>query len=113
MVSIAEYQAARFSQHCRMFAPVYRQSTMTSLVLGLVGLPRQQGPGYADVRAAWRDYLAHDNHGRGVVLIGHSQGSFVLRQLIADEIEPHRTRARTPGRRRRCSAATSRWPRAS
>ena len=46
MVSIAEYQAARFSQHCRMFAPVYRQSTMASLVLGLVGLPRQRkGPG--------------------------------------------------------------------
>jgi pimeloyl-ACP methyl ester carboxylesterase len=90
VVSIAKYQAARFSQHCRMFAPVYRQSTMANLVLGLIGLPRERGPGYADVLTAWRDYLAHDNHGRGVVLIGHSQGSFVLRQLIAEEIEPHR-----------------------
>ena len=25
--------------------------------------------------AAWRYYLAHDNHGRGAVLIGHSQGN--------------------------------------
>lgn len=90
VVSIAKYQAARFSQHCRMYAPVYRQSTLANLVLGMVGLPRQRGPGYADVLAAWRDYLAHDNHGRGVVLIGHSQGSFVLRQLIAEQIEPRR-----------------------
>ncbi|MCW2993963.1 MAG: hypothetical protein JWQ18_1458, partial [Conexibacter sp.] len=36
---------------------------------------------------AWRDYLKHDNKGRGIVLIGHSQGSFVLRQLIAQEID--------------------------
>lgn len=88
--SMAKYQAAMFSQQCRMFAPVYRQGTMASLVAGLVGLPRDRsGPGYGDVRAAWRRYLARDNHGRGVVLLGHSQGSFVLRQLIAKEIEPH------------------------
>ena len=38
--------------------------------------------------AAWRDYLANHNKGRGVVLIGHSQGTFHLRKLIAEEIEP-------------------------
>ena len=40
-----------------------------------------------DVEAAWDDYLARDNKGRGVVLIGHSQGSGILKQLIAREIE--------------------------
>jgi hypothetical protein len=36
---------------------------------------------------AWNYYLEHDNHGRGVVLIGHSQGSGVLTKLIKDEID--------------------------
>jgi hypothetical protein len=40
------------------------------------------------VRAAFAFYLRHFNHGRGFVLIGHSQGSFVLRQLIALDIDP-------------------------
>ena len=36
---------------------------------------------------AWNYYLQHDNNGRGVVLIGHSQGSGVLTQLIRNEID--------------------------
>jgi len=39
------------------------------------------------VRDAWNYYLAHYNHGRGVVLVGHSQGSGVLLALIKNEID--------------------------
>jgi hypothetical protein len=42
---------------------------------------------YNDVVDAWKYYLEHDNQGRGVVLIGHSQGSGVLTQLIRNEID--------------------------
>jgi hypothetical protein len=31
--------------------------------------------------------MTHDNKGRGFVLIGHSQGSFVLQELIRQEID--------------------------
>ena len=43
--------------------------------------------GYNDVLDAWNHYLKNDNNGRGVVLIGHSQGSGVLSQLIRNEID--------------------------
>jgi hypothetical protein len=41
----------------------------------------------ADIFAAWKAYLDHDNQGRGVVLIGHSQGAGVLKDLIERRIE--------------------------
>jgi Protein of unknown function (DUF3089) len=88
LVSIAKYQAARFSTQCRVFAPIYRQRTLAALGAGLAGLPSgDREVGYQDVREAWRDYMANENDGRGVVLIGHSQGTFVLRRLLREEIE--------------------------
>jgi hypothetical protein len=88
--SIALYQAARYSQHCRVFAPVYRQFTLSAISSGKVDATATS-VGYKDVRQAWRTYLRKYNKGRGVVLIGHSQGSFVLRQLIAQEIDPKKS----------------------
>ena len=78
-----------FRNACRLFAPLYRQVTLSALHAAM----RRQPDGadrelpYADVRAAWRDYLAHDNHGRPFVLIGHSQGSALLKRLLAEEID--------------------------
>jgi hypothetical protein len=97
--SIALFQAARFSQHCRVFAPMYRQRTLSGLFAGRGLPPQRRSNGYADVRDAWKTYLARYNHGRGVVLIGHSQGSFVLSALIADQID------RRPAVRRRLVSA--------
>jgi hypothetical protein len=85
--SIALYQAARYSRDCRVFAPVYRQITLAGLLSGAVTSPLFDRA-YSDVRAAWRDYVKRHNRGRGFVLIGHSQGTFHLRRLIAEEIEP-------------------------
>jgi hypothetical protein len=82
--SIALYQAARYSQYCRVYAPMYRQLTLAALARRNVSNPTRP---LADVRAAFRAYLQKYNHGRGFVLIGHSQGSFVLRQLIAKDVD--------------------------
>jgi Protein of unknown function (DUF3089) len=85
--SIALYQAARYSQHCRVFAPMYRQITIASLLTGAPPTPEQGALAYGDVADAWQEYLARYNHGRGVILIGHSQGTFLLRRLVADLID--------------------------
>lgn len=83
-------QFARFASQCRVFAPIYRQVTLTALRGGLSGdngLQPDREMGYRDVLNAWNYYLENHNKGRGVVLIGHSQGSGVLSRLIPAEIE--------------------------
>jgi hypothetical protein len=86
--SIALYQAARYSQYCRVYAPMYRQVTLIGIGLGKPTTAPDPALALADVRAAFHTYLTKYNHGRGFVLIGHSQGSFVLRQLIAKDVDP-------------------------
>jgi hypothetical protein len=88
--SIALYQASRYSQYCKVYAPMYRQVTLAGA--GLPGsTPTQAKPnlqlGVKDVENAFEDYLKHDNHGRGFVLIGHSQGAGVLESLIAKDVD--------------------------
>ena len=86
--SIAKYQAARFSLECRVFAPIYRQGTLGALTASMAGgAGADRELAYSDVVEAWREYLAEENDGRGVVIIGHSQGTFMLRWLLGREIE--------------------------
>ena len=88
-------QAARYREVCRVYAPVYRQRTLTVLALNVVAgqvLPFELGPNasenaYVDVLDAFRQYIAEENQGRGYILIGHSQGASLLRRLVAEEIE--------------------------
>ena len=89
--SIALYQVARYSQYCRVFAPMYRQVTLAGA--GLPGAPpsmTKANPalGVKDVEDALADYLEHYNHGRPFVLLGHSQGAGVLEAVIAKKVDP-------------------------
>ena len=88
-LNVVHQQFARFASQCRVYAPLYRQITVPALRAMLTGKPVAMNPllGYGDVLDAWNHYLKHDNQGRGIVLIGHSQGSSVLSQLIAQEID--------------------------
>ena len=85
----AESQFARFAPVCRPFAPIYRQMTLAAVAAAATGadVSRNGFVAYGDVLAAWRNYIRTKNQGRPFVLIGHSQGSLMLQQLIAREIE--------------------------
>jgi hypothetical protein len=87
--NVVRAQFARFTSQCRPFAPLYRQFTLTALRANAAGKPMaaDRTLGYNDVLDAWNHYLKNDNQGRGVVLIGHSQGSGVLTQLLRSEID--------------------------
>jgi hypothetical protein len=89
--NVAIAQAARFSSACRVWAPMYRQRTVNDLfnVQHGASTSSQNQLALSSLRAAWRDYLAHDNQGRRVVLIGHSQGAAMLIRLIREDIDPN------------------------
>lgn len=88
-------QFGRYGEVCRQFAPVYRQRTLTALgittftgALGGIDIAPNAGEvAYADVLDAFKEYIANQSNGRGFILVGHSQGSSILRRLIAEEIE--------------------------
>ena len=111
--SIARYQAARFGQVCRIYAPVYRQLT----IAGINGAGGSWDVAYGDVRSAFREYLRRYNHGRGFVLIGHSQGAFHLERLVRQVIEPSKGAAAPDGlgdparRQRRRPSSVARFQR--
>jgi len=87
--AVAIAQASRFSQVCRVYAPMYPQLTVAAIRNGI--RPQAAVTAYLGVLSAWRDYLAHYNKGRGVVLIGHSQGASLLIALIKREVDPSPT----------------------
>ena len=89
--NVIRQQFSRFGSVCRTFAPMYRQVTLAGLRRAMApggGGPRfERGVQYDDVRDAWKYYLEHENKGRGFVLVAHSQGSFIVAELIRQEID--------------------------
>lgn len=84
-VDTARAQASRFSQYCNLFAPMYRQATLAAL--SGRGSAQAGTIAYQSLLSTWQDYIEHYNHGRGVVLIGHSQGAVLLTLLAASQID--------------------------
>jgi hypothetical protein len=81
-------EASRFSQVCNVWAPMYRQSTAAAIENGSFLKPAVINTAYDSLLSAWRDYIAHDNDGRPVVFIGHSQGATLLIKLLRQEVDP-------------------------
>ena len=95
-IATAWAQVSRYSEVCSVYAPVYRQRPVPA-ISGLIEVPEDDfigGPGttgfeiaYADVFDAFRHYISNANKGRGFILIGHSQGTAMLTELLRREID--------------------------
>ncbi len=88
---IAIDQASRFSQVCRVYAPMYRQLTLQAINTPGGVTPANQLTAFEGVRSAFQEYLKKFNKGRPFVLVGHSQGSAMLEALTQGTIDPSAT----------------------
>jgi Protein of unknown function (DUF3089) len=87
---VAINQVSRFSQDCKVYAPMYKQITLTALNREKEGHPENPDASiiaYESMKAAFVEYLEKFNKGRGFELIGHSQGSLLLEQLVKELID--------------------------
>jgi hypothetical protein len=84
LAAAARQEAARFSQVCRVWAPVYQQ-----------GAADDFSTAAGSVQAAFEDYLAHDNDGWPIIFIGHSEGAATLIDVLSRLLDGN------PGLRRR------------
>jgi hypothetical protein len=88
-IAAAVAQASRFSQVCRVYAPIYRQVTD----VGLAQYPNLDVPAsyddtaYDSLLAGFKAYLSQYNDGRPIVFIGHSQGAAILITLLKQMVE--------------------------
>jgi len=82
---VAVNQARMFSRICDVYAPMYRQYTLSALGGPISDQVRDIA--YNSALDAWNDYMDNYNKGRGVVVIGHSQGTSHMSRLIAEEVD--------------------------
>jgi hypothetical protein len=76
-------QASAFNGVARIYAPRYRQMTLSGFDDPEV---RERGlaVAYEDVRRAFRHYLSEWSEGRPLILAGHSQGSRLVLRLLEE-----------------------------
>jgi hypothetical protein len=80
-------QAARFSETCAVYVPLYRQMSLGSYMWSATRRDRLLETAFSDLHDAFLHYLGQYNHGRKFVLIGHSQGADMVARLLRQVVE--------------------------
>jgi hypothetical protein len=75
-------QASVFNESCKIYAPRYRQATLYSFFDGKGNGDLALDTAYSDVKRAFEYYLKNYNHGRPIIIAGHSQGTFHAERLL-------------------------------
>jgi hypothetical protein len=90
--AVAEFvfreQAGIYAQYGRVFAPYYKQATIGVFMMHNLSEPEKLEladyfeTAYKDIEAAFDNYIQNYNKGHKIILIGHSQGSDMMRFLL-------------------------------
>jgi hypothetical protein len=67
---------------CDLYVPLYRQVTIGAYVFGAEAREARLAVAFSDVADAFAHYLGQYNHGRKIVLVGHSQGAEMVVRLL-------------------------------
>ena len=82
--SAVHFQASAWASSGNLYVPYYRQAHLRSYSNLKNGGTTALLLAYSDVKAAFEYYLKHYNHGHGIILAGHSQGSTHVAALLHD-----------------------------
>lgn len=82
------FQASVFNQHCRVFAPRYRQAHIANFY----SKEKDKAvaafeTAYEDLKNAFEYYMTHWNKGQPIIIAGHSQGAFLAERLLKEYFE--------------------------
>jgi hypothetical protein len=82
------YQASVFNQHCRIFAPRYRQANLKAFfTTDKTEADKAFDIAYGDIKAAFTYYLEHYNNNRPIIIASHSQGTLHAARLLKEFFE--------------------------
>ena len=79
--------ASIFANAAEVWAPRYRQATLGAFVSDDPAARQALDLAYSDVARAFDTFVAAQPPGRGIVLAGHSQGSYIVKRLLADKVK--------------------------
>jgi len=86
-ISVIARQAAIFNGCCRIYAPRYRQAASAAVYATDDSGDKARALAYEDVKAAFQHYLDRYNDGRPFILVGHSQGTFMIQRLLEEMVD--------------------------
>jgi hypothetical protein len=88
-------QVGIYAQFGRVFVPYYKQATIGVFVVDTLSAVNQANYmeiAYKDVESAFDNYLKYYNNGNKIILMGHSQGAYLMRFLLRNRFDNNPSR---------------------
>ncbi len=83
-ITALDMEKGIYEETGRLFSPYYRQMSIKAYKLPADEYEKAKQVAYADISAAFRWYLDHENNGRGLILAGFSQGAEMCLELLKE-----------------------------